>query len=190
MPAHLLFQLPDGRLIRRPQTFREVAEQARNAEEALLAALNATILPSIGMPGFEPVDIRPSKSDRALIGSLIHRLRGQRTGPHVLSLKLFAGLSLSGEALYFQDLYGMDAQGADFSDASLVASVLEFGDFSGCDFRRANVAGIRVDNAQMTGADFTEAVLRDVDVKRLRDAGAIVPNSPEQKRESKRRPKK
>ena len=97
MPAHLLFQLPDDKYVERPQTFFQAGEHERNAEIALLACLNATILPMLDEPNFSAIDIRPDQSSKLLMGQLITRVRGQRQGPSNLGLRLFAGLDLSSE---------------------------------------------------------------------------------------------
>jgi uncharacterized protein YjbI with pentapeptide repeats len=157
MPAHILFQLPDDQLVLRPQTFRNANEQARNAEEALLAMLNAAILPSISDVDFLPFDIRPEHHDRTLIGGMIHRLRGQRVGPHTVSLSLFSGLKMDFEFLYFQDLFGMVASRSDFSWARLRGARLDEGMFSQSNFSHADLKFAVADHANFEGANFTDS---------------------------------
>jgi uncharacterized protein YjbI with pentapeptide repeats len=164
MPAHLLVQLPDDQIVRRPQTFRNVTEQARNAEEALLAALNASILPSLNERDFTPVDVRPPSHDGTMLGNMIHRLRGQRVGPYAVSLRVLSGLSFQGEQLYFQDLYGMTADNADFSAAVLIRSIVQ-----GAKLRATSFAGARLQEADFSGADlggadFTDAELQGINL--------------------------
>jgi uncharacterized protein YjbI with pentapeptide repeats len=149
LPAHALFQLRDDQLARRPQTFREAVEQARNAEEALLATLNATILPDIDTRDFSPVDIRFAMQDRTSLGAMIQRLRGQRVGPDCLVLQLFTGLNLSNEILHVQDLYGIRADKATFREAEL----------NGANLSEANLQEVNFDGAILWGVDFTDANL-------------------------------
>ncbi|PZA12605.1 hypothetical protein DNX69_06805 [Rhodopseudomonas palustris] len=145
LPAHALFQLPDDQLVRRPQSFREAVEQARNAEEALLACLNAAILPELNELTFRPIDFRPDGHDSTSIGSLIVRLRGQRVGGYILALTLFSGIDCSREILHLQDLYNLCAIKADFSKSQLFMAIMWDAD---------------VTDANFDGADLWSAVFR------------------------------
>jgi hypothetical protein len=139
MPAQMMFQLPDDQLVRRPQSFREAVEQARNAEEALLASVNSTIMPELHKSAFKPYDIRPPGHDRTSIGNMICRLRGQRTHGNILALTLFSGLDLSGEILHLQDLYNLSAIKADFTHAELFCAILLAANVDGSTFEGTNM---------------------------------------------------
>jgi len=170
MPAHILFQLRDDQLVRRPQTFREASDQARNAEETMLAVLNSAIVPWLVDADFAPIDIRPYPNDSAVMGTMIQRLRGQRMDPApLLSITLFSGLCLSKERLFLQDLYGLVARGADFSSAQFYSTNFETSDLTGANFSHAIVENsyfrgstltqVNFNNARLLDSDFTEAQL-------------------------------
>jgi hypothetical protein len=177
MPAHLLFQLPDDRLVRRPQTFRDASDQARNAEETLLAALNATILPSLMDVNFKPIDIRPPSIDGALLGNMIHRLRGQRVDGSALSLRLFSGLAINNERLFIQDLFNLEAIRSDFSRSLLYCANIESANLTDANFSNAQLERVsffrsRLVRAEFDGADMEEVNLEDADLSGAKHAKA------------------
>jgi hypothetical protein len=169
IPAHMLFGLPDHSLVLRHQRFKDAIEQARNAEETLLAAINATILPELGDPGFRPVDVRFPGHDFTSLGGLIHRLIGQRLMGLVIASTLFSGIDFSNERLLFQDMYHMAAVRSDFSGASLLYSVLDWGTFRESRFEYADLRYARLSQADFTGANMKGAILEDaVDLESAR----------------------
>ena len=189
MPAQILFQLSDGILVRRAQSFREAVEQARNAEEALLALLNATILPAIFERNFTPVDIRPPSRDKLTMGAMIRRIRGQRHGPSNMSLRLLTGLAMDDEVLEFQDFYGADFRKCKLTNCSLVGVNMTRADLSGADLTDSKLlyssfvetildettaSGAAIEDADFLGAKLRRADFRSARFRRVRMVGAEI----------------
>jgi hypothetical protein len=108
--------------------FREADRRARNAEEALFAALNACAL-VIDEP------ISPAWNSPLRAGELIHRLRGQDSSSRAtIVTQCFAYIDFKGQALYWQDLGQVEApkanlsranlSDADLSDANLLGAIM------------------------------------------------------------------
>jgi uncharacterized protein YjbI with pentapeptide repeats len=173
MPAHSLSQLPDERLILRPQNFFETVEQERNAELCLLACLNSTILPEIDDSVFKPIDIRPENSNHMAMGQLLARVRGQRVGPRNLGVLLFAGLDMSFEIFHIQDAYGMDARRADLAGSEWTLAVLNSSNLSGANAKGAEFWHADLSGATLLGANFEDARLEGV---RMKNSGLVGAN--------------
>ena len=168
-------------------TFRIGERQSRNAEEALLGALNACARTTGEIS-------KPTWPDHASAGELILRLRGQRlrwrmTIPGLDCLSL---MDFSGQGLVAQDLVGADLsstalksaalRGANLSGADLRDADLRGANLSGADLRDATLGGAKLEQAMiygtalksaaLRGANLTGADLRDVALWRadLRDA--------------------
>ena len=149
MPMELLGKRP---------TFRMETLQARNAEEALLAALNACartteIVSTIHWP--------EDTGDRNVsAGAWIRRLQGQRSGPrNALALSCLSYLDLSGCSLYMIDLYGANLERADLSRARLDYACLSRGFLRGTNLEEAYLAFSYVEAADFRGADLRGASL-------------------------------
>lgn len=118
--------------------FREAERRSRNAEEALLAAVNACARVRQKRVMFEwPHGFSA--------GAMLHRLRGQR---HWIERSV-ALACLSQLCLYLQNLYRQD---------------LDHGDLSGADLRKTNLVGADFFGADLSGADLMQAGLGRADL--------------------------
>jgi uncharacterized protein YjbI with pentapeptide repeats len=151
-------------------SFRVASFQARNAEEALLAALNACArhteqVSSIKHP--EPT----------AFGAWLRRIQGQRSGGESsLASTCLSYLDLSNTVLHISDLYGADLSHSDLVDsrlsfACLSAADLVQTDFRGAkgshvDFSRSNLNGANFEGAEFMSARFEGALMRGVRLTR------------------------
>ena len=124
---------------------REIERRARNAEVALLAALNATLLASQ-----DSIDGAVDALEPALAGTTLHRLFGVRSA-NGIARKCVSFLNLRDT-----DLRGADLRGADLTDADLTDA-----DLAGADLREADLSGANLRDVILTGADLTRANLSD-----------------------------
>lgn len=175
IPAHKLFMMSERDIILKPRNFREAAEHARNAEESLFAALNATILPRLNDSKFVPIKLNPPNHE--YFRSLIHRLNAS-SDVNPIEMMLFDGLDLATLSLPFENLLGLSAQranleeielfgchvgNADFRWANLRNSLLSYLDSFEADFSNANFAGARIKNANLEYTDFVSCNMENVD---------------------------
>ena len=170
--------MPMERLYPRLETYREESRQARNAEEALLAVLNACAratqkLSEINWP--EP----------AAFGAWIARLHGQRTlRKDALALQCLSFLDLSGCTLFSRDLHRANLVGASLVGASLVEAVLVEAslvgaNLVGANLERVNLVGanlerVNLDEANLGGASLDEANLDGASLVGSSLVGAIL----------------
>ena len=137
------------------QTYHEQSRQARKAEEALLAALNACAV------------VTERHSDMSTLspdafGEWLSRLQGQRTGPeNVLALSCLSWLDLSGSLLHMQDLYNANLSEANLSPAGMYCVILE-----GANLHRANLRGATLQKANLRGANLRGANLEGANLHR------------------------
>jgi len=146
-------------------SFRDAERHARNAEETLLAVLNAcaSALDAKRRAG-------SGETPRTLVtldwggplgaGALIHRLRGQRTwGQSAVALACLGWLDLSEQVLIVQDLGGADLRGADLGRADLRGA-----DLGGANLGGANLGGADLGGANLVMANLGGANLRGADL--------------------------
>jgi hypothetical protein len=154
MPMELLGKRP---------SFRLETLQARNAEEALLAALNACartteVISTIDWPG-------DTSAMNVSAGAWIRRLQGQRSGPtNALALSCLSYLDLSRCSLYMIDLFGADLGRADLSRAGLSYAC----------FGRAGLRGTNLEGAYLFSAYLKWANLKEANLKGAILEGAIL----------------
>lgn len=130
--------MPMERLNPRPD-FQEENRLARNAEEALLAVLNACARLTKKISKIE------WHSPEAF-GTWISRLQGQRVPANdVFSLNCLSFLDLSRCNLWLKDFYG----------ANLYGAILE-----GANLEGANLAGVNLEGAKLQGANLAKAKLK------------------------------
>ncbi|MBD1843289.1 pentapeptide repeat-containing protein [Cyanobacteria bacterium FACHB-63] len=145
MLSHLIgFMLKQGmpmeKLHPRP-SYLEETRQARNAEEALLAVLNACALCTKEL---SHVDWSVPEA----FGAWLSRLQGQRTGgKNPLALDCLSFLDLQDCILDFRDLYGARLDEARLDGAGLVGARLD-----GASLYRARLDGASLDRASLYGA--------------------------------------
>ena len=146
-------------------SFREESRQSRNAEEALLAILNAC-----SQYTQETSDIEwPSST---AFGEWALRLGTQRISQdNTLAFNCFSRLNLSDQILFAQDFHF-----ADFSHTLLMGAGLAYTQFlkanlQGANFKGANFKGILLDGANLEGAVF-EIVESDSNRRKIGFEGA------------------
>jgi uncharacterized protein YjbI with pentapeptide repeats len=158
-------------------SFRIEMWQARNAEEALLAVLNACARVT-------KVTSEIKWSHRHTFGEWISRLQGQRTGiENVLALECLSFLDLQGCILYVRDFIGANLdftnlEKAQLSLATLVAANLEGANLQGAELFKANLAEANLAEtnlaeANLTGANLAEANLAEANLAEANLTGAI-----------------
>jgi uncharacterized protein YjbI with pentapeptide repeats len=136
-------------------TFRVGERQARNAEETLLAALNACARAT-------GERTKPAWPDSVSAGELILRLRGQRANfSSILGLACLGLADFSGQRLVFQDLFGADLRGANLEGVDLQDAVLVVANLQGVNLQDANLEDASLDGANLQDASLGGAILRD-----------------------------
>ncbi|BAY44668.1 pentapeptide repeat-containing protein [Scytonema sp. HK-05] len=165
--------------------FKEQNRQARNAEEALLAVLNACarVTEEIShIKWHDSVKQTPGKEETEYFknfGVWISRLHGQRVNydDQVFCLKCLSFLDLQNCILIHKDFYMAVVRGADLTGANLIEVDLSWADLSwadltGANLREADLREAKFTEADLSGADLREAVLRGADLSRADLRGA------------------
>ncbi len=158
MPMELLASRP---------SYQEQARQARNAEESLLAVLNACAQVTREISRVDWPEAEGEGGRDLVVGSWIRRLQGQRTGDeNVLALRCLSLLDLSQITLHVLDLHG-----AIISHSRLKGTLLAFASLVAADFREANLNGawlvcVNLERANLQGANLQEAQLMQANLER------------------------
>lgn len=167
MPMELLAPRP---------SYHEESRRARNAEEGLLAALNACARVTRQISHIEWPEREGEESSQVVFGAWIKRLQGQRTGAiNVLALHCLSFLDLSETRLYFLDLYRADLEGARLRGAYLGGARLEEAILRGADLGGARLGGPPgrpPGGAHLRGADLEGASLEGADLRGAELEGA------------------
>ena len=167
-------------------SFKKAMFQSRNAEEALLVALNscATITGQVSLV---------KKVERNAFGEWLRRIQGQRFTPDLaLATRCLSFLDLSGNSLEVSNFFAANLSHshlqhasaafscfyqADLIKANLEEALLWYSDFSmanlgGANLRGADLIRANLTRANLTRADLTRADLREADLTRadLREA--------------------
>jgi uncharacterized protein YjbI with pentapeptide repeats len=158
----LRYGMPMERLDPRP-SFQTENQQARNAEEALLAVLNTCARSTQKLSEIE----WPLKNS---FGTWISRLQGQRVDGNVFCLNCLSFLQLKDCILYIRDFYGANLEQAnlewaDLVGANLEGANLERADLKGANFIQANLAGANLAGADLEEADLAGANLAGANLK-------------------------
>jgi hypothetical protein len=142
-------------------TLRVGERQSRNAEEALLAVVNACARAT----GKLSV---PEWPDRVSAGEFMLRLRGQRAGSAaaIPGLDCLGHIDFRAQWLFSQDLAGSNLISADLRAAILRGANLEdanLGDanLEGANLRGANLFGASLSNAFLSNALLSDAILSE-----------------------------
>lgn len=153
MINHLLrYAMPMERLSEL-STFKELDRQARNAEESLLAALNACAehtmtISKIQWP--EPTSF----------GAWLSRLSPQRSSPvNGVALGSLSFLQVSQQVVPIQDVFGANFGGAQLDEMDAQLVTLSRAKLTGASLTGANLAGANLANANLTGANLSGAHL-------------------------------
>jgi len=134
--------------------------QARNAEESLLAVLNACARVTKAISKIE-------WSNRASFGEWISRLQGQRIGvDNVLTFECLSFLDLQNCILFVRDFVGANLaftnlENAGLSYAILLGANLRDANLQGANFEDANLQGAKLEKANLKEANLEEANLKN-----------------------------
>jgi uncharacterized protein YjbI with pentapeptide repeats len=127
-------------------SFKNALFQSRNAEEALLVALNACAKITERVSAIE-------HSDPTIFGAWFKRIQGQRSGPRsVLAAQCLSYLDLSEVCLDIGDFYGADFQHAKLRDLGAHYAIFSQADLSYTDLRKAILVGASLEGANLQGA--------------------------------------
>jgi len=160
MPMHILWKGMLKHGLQLP-TYKDTCRQARNAEEALLAALNACARVTQQLSNVE------WESETAF-GEWVSRLQPQRSGgENTLAFDCFSYLNLSGCYLDLHDFYAANLQRANLEGADLQLANLQL-----ANLQRANLVGANLERANLVGAYLVEANLREADLVKANLRGA------------------
>lgn len=141
-------------------SFREGLFQARNAEEALLVALNACAKITERVSVIE-------HSDPTIFGAWFKRIQGQRSGPpSVLAARCLLYMDLSGVFLDIGDFYGADFQHSKLRDTAAPYATFTQADLSYTDLRKAYLVGASLEGTNLEGAKLQGAHLLGADLER------------------------
>jgi len=134
-------------------TFQDCAHQARNAEETLLAALNACAIAAERISEIE-------HPDRTTFGTWLRRIQKQRTGPESsIALGCLSWLNLSEISLDFADLYGADLAHSTLDNTQGFRMVLGRVRAYKTSFRNCHLEESYLNSAFVKDADFSGARL-------------------------------
>ncbi|WP_083236454.1 pentapeptide repeat-containing protein [Pseudomonas sp. S3E12] len=168
-------------------SFPKALFQARNAEEALFAAMNACALASSQISDIV-------HTDKTAFGTWLKRIQEQRSGPeHTLVLSCMSWLNLSGLSLDLADFYAADISNSNFEGANGFRIVLGrangtktnfkgvsfnnaffcLGDFEGANFEGARLQKSNFDNTTCTEANFSGSNLSESTFYEATVMGAI-----------------
>jgi uncharacterized protein YjbI with pentapeptide repeats len=140
-------------------SFRTERWQARNAEESLLAVLNACARVTKAMSEIE-------WSNRASFGEWISRLQGQRIGvENVLAFECLSFLNLQGCILYIRDFLGANLAFTNLEKAELNGANLTVSNLEGANLTAANLTRSTFLGANFEDANLQEATLEDANLE-------------------------
>lgn len=162
-------------------TFQDAMFQSRNAEEALLVALNACAICTRKASQIE----HPTPN---AFGSWFKRIQGQRIGSAVpIAAKCLSWLNLTeisidyadffGAKLSYSDMSGINGRGTIFEMADLESAVLTGANMPLATFRNANLTSVDFTNSDLNScnlnaANLLNASLRDTDLRGANLCGA------------------
>ena len=156
--------MPMGSLVPRPSYYEE-SRQARNAEEGLLAVLNACARTTYELSRIDWPQTEGDASSGIAFGTWLKKLQGQRErGAHPFVLSCLSYLDLSGQVLHFADLWVADLEGADLKEVDLAGATLEGANLwganlGGANLGRANLERANLERANLGGASLERANL-------------------------------
>ena len=158
--------------------FKRAMFQSRNAEEALLVALNSCARLTKQVSPIEVID-------KTAFGSWFRRIQGQRAGPEfVLAARCLSFLNLSDSILIFGDfsdvnlshsnLFRLSAGLACFWYANLEGAYLVGANFVGANLERAHLEGANLEGAHLEGANLEGAHLEGANLEGANFEGAYL----------------
>lgn len=155
--SHMLEQgMPMHRLP--TKSFKESLFQSRNAEEALLVALNACARVTEQVSSIQ-------QSSPTEFGAWFKRIQGQRDGDSsVIAAGCLSFLGLSGACLETADLYGANLDFSQLSGLMAHFACLDAASLEGVGLRKADLGGASLRGAGLQKANLTEANLREANL--------------------------
>lgn len=153
MPMELLSPRP---------SFQEESRQARNAEEALLAVLNACARTVKELSRIDWPRAEDGGSSRTAFGTWLKKLQGQRVAETTaLAQRCLSYLDLSGQILHIADLYSADLEGANLEHLDLQFANLIAANLRGANLERAVLIAANLEHANLNGANLHEAKMHE-----------------------------
>jgi uncharacterized protein YjbI with pentapeptide repeats len=136
------------------QTYYEASRQARNAEETLLAALNACARQTQEIS-------QVVWSSPETFGSWLTKTQGQRTSweKNTLAFSCLGRLDLKTCNLMGQDLTGASLERTNLEGASLTYASLDYASLAGANLAGANLTGANLMEVNLAGANLQDANL-------------------------------
>lgn len=159
--------------------FKEALFQSRNAEEALLVALNACARVTKQISKIDQPDL-------TTFGTWFRRIQGQRTGPEsVLAADCLSFMDLTGAFFDIGDFYGANFcstclrniratytcfvranfENADMQGASLHHALIESARFQGANLHGASLFGTNLEGTNLEGANLEGANLEGANLE-------------------------
>ena len=146
--------------------FRDALFQSRNAEEALLAALNACARVTVKVSAI----MHPNPT---AFGSWFRRIQGQRGGDEsVLAAGCLSYLDLRGAVLHISDFYQANFRCSDLRDVFAAFACFIRADMVGADLRNAHIYQTNLSGANLQGAILERAILSGANLKEANLEGA------------------
>jgi uncharacterized protein YjbI with pentapeptide repeats len=139
-------------------TFREAMLQSRNAEEALLVALNVCAQ-TIGR---RSVIQQPEPT---IFGTWLMRIVGQSHSTGRLALSSLSFLTLPGADLFSNNLDSARLVSSDLEGAQANFLCAGIGDLSNTNFRNASLVRADFFHSNLSNANFERATLHDIDMR-------------------------
>jgi len=159
------------------KAFKETLFQSRNAEEALLVALNACARVTQQVSAIK-------HPDATAFGAWFKRIQGQQGGESTLAAACLSFLELSGVVIYIDDFFAsnlhatklknVSAEYANFLLADLTNADLEGADLVGANLVEANLVEANLHGAILHGANLHEANLTGANLHGAILEGAIL----------------
>ena len=162
-------------------TFNLMLFQSRNAEEALLAAMNACARVTGKLSEIQP-------PEPTTFGTWLKRIQGQRKGSeNVLAYDCLSYLDLNSNCLELADLFAANLTHSNLQETTAGLAILKVADLSGAnlggvylsranlsraELREANLSGANLREANLREANLREANLREADLRRAYLSGA------------------
>ena len=153
--------MPMEKLDPRPN-FHVENQQARNAEEALLAVLNTCAHLTKKLSEIEWSSLQS-------FGTWISRLQGQRISLGDFCLNCLSFLQLQNCWLVFKNFYEANLQEANLQEANLLGANLQGANLQGANLQEAYLLG-----ANLQGANLQEANLRGANLQGANLQGTIL----------------
>ena len=161
MPMELLAPRP---------SYQEESRRARNAEESLLAVLNACARVTRKISHVEWPDVEGEGDRETVAGAWFKRLQGQRTSDaNVLAIQCLSFLDLKKATLYVQDLHR-----ANLESACLRQAGLTFATLNNANLQEADLHGAQLKGASLTGANLERANLEEASLLEANLDGAYL----------------